>query len=83
MGSFEIRRTRSRGWINFGRRWTRGMGGYENWTIFMDVICVSSLTKKRHSFLCHLTGAIGNKGHCFANATHNKFLMGSIWTFNF
>ena len=27
----------------FGRRWTRGMGGLENWTIFMDVICVSSL----------------------------------------
>ena len=27
----------------FGRRWTRGVGGLKNWTIFMDVICVSSL----------------------------------------
>ena len=41
--SFEIGRPRSRGWINFGRRWTRGVRGLENWTIFMDVICVSSL----------------------------------------
>ena len=24
-------------------RWTRGVGGLENGTIFMDVICVSSL----------------------------------------
>ena len=42
-GSFEIGRPRSRGWKNFGCSWTRGMGGLENWTIFMDVICVSSL----------------------------------------
>ena len=38
-----IGRPRSRGWKNFGRSWTRG-GGLENWTIFMDVICISSLT---------------------------------------
>ena len=25
---FEIRRPRSKGWNNFGRRWTRGMGGH-------------------------------------------------------
>ena len=42
-GSFEIRRARSRGWKNFGRRWTRGVVGLENWRIFMDVICVSFL----------------------------------------
>ena len=23
---------------NIGRRWTRGVGGLENWTIFMDAI---------------------------------------------
>ena len=27
----------------FGIGWIRGVGGLENWTIFMDVICVSSL----------------------------------------
>ena len=42
-GSFEIGRPRSRRWNNFGRRWTREVGGLKNWTIFMDVICVSSL----------------------------------------
>ena len=42
-GSFEIGRSRSRGRKNSGRRWTRGLGGPENWTIFMDVMCVSSL----------------------------------------
>ena len=42
-GSFEIGRPVSRRWKNFGRRWTRGLGVLENWTIFMDVICVSSL----------------------------------------
>ena len=31
------------GWKIFGRRWTRGVGGLENRTIFMDVICVSPL----------------------------------------
>ena len=40
---FEIGRPRSRGWKNFGCRWTREVGGLENWTIFMDVICISSL----------------------------------------
>ena len=29
----------SRGWKNFGM----GVGGLENWTIFMEVICLSSL----------------------------------------
>ena len=42
-GSFEIGHPRSRGWNDFGRSWTRGVGGLENWIIFMDVICVSSL----------------------------------------
>ena len=42
-GSFEIGRAKSRGWKNVGRRWTRGVRGLENWTIFKDVICVSSL----------------------------------------
>ena len=42
-GSFEIGRPVSRRWKNFGQRWTRGLGALENWTIFMDVICVSSL----------------------------------------
>ena len=49
-GSFEIGRPRStrgmrgrgeRG--NIGRRWRSGVRGLENWTIFIDVICVSSL----------------------------------------
>ena len=42
-GSFEIGRPSSRMWKNFGRRWTWGMGGLENWTIFIDVISLSSL----------------------------------------
>ena len=41
--SFEIGHPRSRGRKNFGRRWTRGVRGLENWTIFMDVIYVLSL----------------------------------------
>ena len=45
-GSFEIGRPRSRGWKNFGRRWTRGVRFFENWTIFMDVIFLSPLTSK-------------------------------------
>ena len=44
MGSFEIGRPRSRKWENFGCRWTRGLGGLENSTIFMGVICISFLT---------------------------------------
>ena len=45
-------RPRSRRWKNVGRSWARGGGewggewgeeGLENWTIFMDVICVSFL----------------------------------------
>ena len=43
---FEIGSPRSRGRKNFGRSRTRGMRGLENWTIFMEVICVSSLKKK-------------------------------------
>ena len=42
-GSFEIGRLRSKEWKNFGRRWTKRVGCPENWTIFLDVICVSSL----------------------------------------
>ena len=45
--SIEIGRPRSGGWKNFGCRWTREVGGLENWTMFMDVICVSSLAKYR------------------------------------
>ena len=41
--SIEIGRPRSMGWKNFGRRWARGVRAFENWAIFMDVICVSSL----------------------------------------
>ena len=41
--SFEIGRPRSRGWKNFGRRWAR-VGGLERWTIFVDAMCVLSLT---------------------------------------
>ena len=44
--SFDIGRPRSRGWKNFGCGWIRGVGGLENWTIFMDVICISSLIEK-------------------------------------
>ena len=42
-GLFEIGRPRSRGWKNFGRKWTRGVRGLKNWTTFMNVKCVSSL----------------------------------------
>ena len=42
--SFEIGRPRSRVWKNMGRSWSKGVGGLENCIIFMDVICVSSLT---------------------------------------
>ena len=45
-GSFEIGRPRSRGWKNIERRWKRGLGGLENWTIFIDIICASSLSLK-------------------------------------
>ena len=45
-GSFEIGRPRSKEWKHFGRRSTIGVGDLENWTIFMDVICVSSLEVK-------------------------------------
>ena len=40
---FKIGRLKSRRWNNFRSRWPRGLRGLENWTIFMDVICVSSL----------------------------------------
>ena len=29
--------------------WTSGMGGLENWTIFKDVTCVSSLIVRTYS----------------------------------
>ena len=48
----EIERPSSKGWKNFGRSWTRGLMGLENWTIFMDVIFVSflsNLLKGKHS----------------------------------
>ena len=48
--SFEIGGSSSRGWKNFGRRWARGVGGLENWTIFTDVIRVPSLTRSLHFF---------------------------------
>ena len=42
-GSFETERPMSRGWKNFGRRWT---GGLKILVIFMDVICLSSPREK-------------------------------------
>ena len=47
--SFEIGRPRSRGWKNSVRRWRRGVGGLENWTISMDVIYASSLILFSHA----------------------------------
>ena len=47
-GLLEIGRPRSRESKNLGPRWTRGVGGLENWAIFMDVICLSSLTENRN-----------------------------------
>ena len=41
-GVFKIERPRSRRRKHFGRRWTSGLGGFENWTIFTDITCVSS-----------------------------------------
>ena len=49
----EIGRPRLKGWRNFGCRWTRGVGGLANWTIFLDAICVSSLALLRYKFLTH------------------------------
>ena len=47
-GSLETGRLRSRGWKNFGRRLTSGVGGIENWTIFMDVhMCIIPKVKQR------------------------------------
>ena len=48
-GSFKIVRPRSRGWKNFRRCWIRVVRGLENWTIFLDVKCVSPVIEK--SFL--------------------------------
>ena len=46
-GPFKIgQRLGSRGSKNFGRRWTRGEEGPKNWTIFVDVMCVSSLRER-------------------------------------
>ena len=50
MCSFKIGRPRLRGLKNVGRRWTRGVGGLEYWTVFMGVICVSSLTSTAPSW---------------------------------
>ena len=46
----KIGRPKSRGWKNFGRLWTRGVGGLKNWTDSMDVICVSSLGLIQNEF---------------------------------
>ena len=43
------------------------MGGLENWTVFMDVICVSSLSKTVRKIL---------KGTCKSN--DNKYMIASI-----
>ena len=54
--SYEIGRLGSMGWKNFGRRWTKGMTGLANWTIFIDVIGVSSLADCfviAHSLICN------------------------------
>ena len=42
-GGVEIGRASSRGWENFGRSWTRWVQGLEDWSIFMDITCVSSV----------------------------------------
>ena len=42
-GSFQIGRPRSKGCKNFEHGWASGGGRLGNWTIFMDVIFVSSL----------------------------------------
>ena len=49
-GLFEIGRPRSKRWRKFGRRWTSEVGGLENWTIFMDVIYLSSLKRIEKSY---------------------------------
>ena len=52
---------RSKGWKNFGRRWTRWVGGLENWTSFIDAIWVSSLISNMYKFgkaTCGLTRLI-------------------------
>ena len=41
---FKLEHPRSRGWKNSGRRWAGGEG-LENQTVFLNVICVSSLSK--------------------------------------
>ena len=53
-GSFEIGRPMSKGWKNFRRSWTTEVGRLENWTIFTDVICVSSLSSKINLVSCNL-----------------------------
>ena len=49
-GLSEIGRPRSRRWKNLGCTWTKGGRGggrgIENWTVLMDVICVSPLMKQ-------------------------------------
>ena len=51
-------RPRSRRGKNFVRRWTRVLRGLENWTIFMDVICVSPLTSSE--IVCYTLFACGH-----------------------
>ena len=65
-GSFRIGRPRSRVWKHFGHRWTEGVGCLKNLTVFMDVICVSSLNLRnlREISFC------------------NKFIHSQIWTWN-
>ena len=64
-GSFEIGRPRSRGRKNFGRRWTRGwevlVTGLENWTILMDVICVSSFKEVKRCIITDFLGGLGER----------------------
>ena len=44
---------RSREWKNLEHRQT-GVGGLENWTVFMDVLCVSSLISQKNAAKFHV-----------------------------
>ena len=68
----EIGRPRSRRWNNFGRRWTRAVGGLENWTNFLDVICVSYLS---HQLIFKSAPSLCRKGKVATGNLHYFFKM--------
>ena len=57
--AFEIGRPRSRGWKNFGRRWTGG-GCLENWKIFKNVMCIIPIKVVNKNVLVGYTAVFGN-----------------------